>query len=142
MSPRDDLALTTLPGCEALVNPRERRRGGGATYDELIATPGDDDAFLKYSHARLPQQLEDQGVRGLELDLFPDPQGGQYAMALARSPHRSSPAGSRSPRWPRGCPLRRSDNGGYFVIGAANGTDGDRRSPLVRGSLRMAAGPG
>jgi hypothetical protein len=63
---------------------RETSAREQAAYDALISTPGDYDAFLKYSHARLPQQLELQDVRGLELDLFPDPQGGLYATPLVR----------------------------------------------------------
>lgn len=53
-------------------------------YDALISTPGDYDAFLKYSHGALSQQLERQDVRGLELDLLPDPRGGLYAAPLVR----------------------------------------------------------
>ncbi|MEA2244878.1 MAG: hypothetical protein QOD24_4434 [Solirubrobacteraceae bacterium] len=53
-------------------------------YDALISTPGDYDAFLKYSHAALSQQLERQDARGLELDLLPDPRGGLYAAPLVR----------------------------------------------------------
>lgn len=55
-----------------------------ATYDEIIATPGDYDQFLAYSHASIPDQFGQQGVRGLELDLFPDPGGGLYAEPLVR----------------------------------------------------------
>jgi hypothetical protein len=55
-----------------------------ATYDALISTPGDYDAFLAYSHASIPNQFELQDVRGLELDLFPDPEGGLYAEPLVR----------------------------------------------------------
>ncbi len=39
---------------------------------------------LWYSHAPISQQLEDQNVRSLELDLFPDPQGGLYTYPLIR----------------------------------------------------------
>ncbi|TDD48285.1 hypothetical protein E1263_33540 [Kribbella antibiotica] len=39
---------------------------------------------LWYSHAPLGQQLEDQNVRQLELDLFPDPNGGLYTYPLIR----------------------------------------------------------
>ncbi|MEV5964584.1 phosphatidylinositol-specific phospholipase C1-like protein [Kribbella sp. NPDC051952] len=39
---------------------------------------------LWYSHAPISQQLEDQNVRSLELDLFPDPQGGLYTFPLIR----------------------------------------------------------
>lgn len=55
-----------------------------AEYDEIIATPGDYDAFLAYSHATIPNQFGRQQVRGLELDLFPDPAGGLYAEPLVR----------------------------------------------------------
>lgn len=39
---------------------------------------------LFYSHASIPAQLEDQNVRALELDLFPDPVGGLYTYPLIR----------------------------------------------------------
>ncbi|GAA1612303.1 MULTISPECIES: phosphatidylinositol-specific phospholipase C1-like protein [Kribbella] len=39
---------------------------------------------LWYSHAPIGQQLEDQNVRALELDLYPDPQGGLYTYPLIR----------------------------------------------------------
>ncbi len=39
---------------------------------------------LLYSHASIPQQLEDQNIRTLELDLFPDPAGGLYTYPLIR----------------------------------------------------------
>ncbi|GAA3098952.1 hypothetical protein JOF29_005823 [Kribbella aluminosa] len=39
---------------------------------------------LWYSHAPITQQLEDQDVRALELDLYPDPQGGLYTYPLIR----------------------------------------------------------
>ncbi|TWD81467.1 calcium-dependent phosphoinositide phospholipase C [Kribbella amoyensis] len=39
---------------------------------------------LWYSHASIPQQLGDQNVRALELDLFPDPDGGLYTYPLIR----------------------------------------------------------
>ena len=55
-----------------------------AAYEAALNIPGDYDAFLAYSHATLPQQFERQGVRGLELDLFGDPQGGLYAEPLVR----------------------------------------------------------
>jgi Phosphoinositide phospholipase C, Ca2+-dependent len=41
-------------------------------------------ANLFYSHAPIPQQLAGQNIRGLELDLFPDPDGGLYAHPLIR----------------------------------------------------------
>lgn len=39
---------------------------------------------LLYSHASLPVQFERQRVRGVELDVFPDPDGGLYARPLIR----------------------------------------------------------
>jgi len=63
---------------------RELTASEQATYDQIIATPGDYDAFLAYSHAAIPNQLALQGVRGLELDLFGDPAGGLYAEPLVR----------------------------------------------------------
>ncbi|GAA1705063.1 phosphatidylinositol-specific phospholipase C1-like protein [Kribbella sp. NPDC056951] len=44
--------------------------------------PGAVDLF--YSHAPIGQQLQDQNVRQLELDLFPDPNGGLYTYPLIR----------------------------------------------------------
>ena len=63
---------------------RELNRTEERTYDEIIATPGDYERFLAYSHAALPSQFARQHVRGLELDLFPDPAGGLYAEPLVR----------------------------------------------------------
>jgi hypothetical protein len=63
---------------------RETSEAEQATYDQLISTPGDYDQYLAYSHASLPVQLAQQDVRGLELDLWPDPQGGLYANPLVR----------------------------------------------------------
>lgn len=37
-----------------------------------------------YSHASIPNQLQDQNIRTLELDLFPDPAGGLYTYPLIR----------------------------------------------------------
>ena len=63
---------------------RETSEAEQDKYDELISTPGDYDAFLAYSHARIPAQFARQSVRGLELDLFGDPQGGRYSHPLVR----------------------------------------------------------
>jgi hypothetical protein len=57
------------------------------------------EAFLAYSHASLPNQLRRQGVRGLELDLFPDPAGGLYANPLLRQRLGAGPL--TDPEWPR-----------------------------------------
>jgi Phosphoinositide phospholipase C, Ca2+-dependent len=63
---------------------REISRQEEALYEELIERPDDYDDFLAYSHASLANQFAGQRVRGLELDLFPDPQGGLYATPLLR----------------------------------------------------------
>jgi Phosphoinositide phospholipase C, Ca2+-dependent len=63
---------------------RELSRIEERTYDDIIATPGDYELFLAYSHAAIPNQFGRQDVRGLELDLFPDPAGGLYAEPLVR----------------------------------------------------------
>ena len=63
--------------------------GGAPIYDNLLA----------YSHASLPNQLGRQGVRGLELDLYPDPAGGLYANPLLRRRLAAGPL--TDPEWYR-----------------------------------------
>jgi hypothetical protein len=63
---------------------RELSRLEERTYDDIIATPGDYEQFLAYSHPSIPNQFGRQEVRGLELDLFPDPAGGLYVEPLVR----------------------------------------------------------
>jgi hypothetical protein len=53
------------------------------TADEIVGGPIYE-TFWAYSHAALPNQFAHQNVRGLELDLFPDPAGGLYAEPLVR----------------------------------------------------------
>lgn len=53
-------------------------------YEQLIGQPGDYARYLAYTHVPLIGQLEDQHVRGGELDLWPDPRGGLYADPLVR----------------------------------------------------------
>jgi hypothetical protein len=61
------------------LSPAER-----AAHDGVYGGAPIYDGFLAYSHASLPNQLSRQGVRGLELDLYPDPAGGLYANPLLR----------------------------------------------------------
>jgi hypothetical protein len=68
-----------------------------AAYEAAINTPGDYDQFLAYSHAPIAQQFDGQRVRGLELDLFPDPQGGLYDTPLVRQAVGAGPL--TSPAW-------------------------------------------
>lgn len=52
---------------------------------------------LAYSHVPLPEQLGRQAVRGVELDLYPDPAGGLYEKPLI---HRLTGGGSLGdPQW-------------------------------------------
>lgn len=70
-----------------------------AAYEAAINKPGDYDQFLAYGHAPIPQQFDGQRVRGLELDLFPDPQGGLYDEPLVRQAVGAGPL--TDPAWQR-----------------------------------------
>jgi hypothetical protein len=61
------------------LSPAER-----AAHDAVYGGAPIYQGFLAYSHASLPNHLGRQGVRGLELDLYPDPAGGLYANPLLR----------------------------------------------------------
>jgi Phosphoinositide phospholipase C, Ca2+-dependent len=63
---------------------RELSKAERAAHDSFYGNAAIYDGFLAYSHASLPNQLNRQDVRGLELDLFPDPAGGLYANPLVR----------------------------------------------------------
>jgi len=70
-----------------------------AAHDAVYGGAPIYEAFLAYSHASLPNQLRRQGVRGLELDLFPDPAGGLYAHPLLRQRLAAGPL--TDPEWRR-----------------------------------------
>jgi hypothetical protein len=63
---------------------RELTNAERAAHDAVYGGAPVYDGFLAYSHASLPNQLSRQGVRGLELDLYPDREGGLYANPLLR----------------------------------------------------------
>jgi Phosphoinositide phospholipase C, Ca2+-dependent len=63
---------------------RELSQAERAAHDAVYGGAPIYEGFLAYSHASLPNQLRRQGVRGLELDLYPDPAGGLYANPLLR----------------------------------------------------------
>jgi hypothetical protein len=63
---------------------RELSKAERAAHDAIYGGAPIYDGFLAYSHASIPNQLSRQGVRGLELDLFPDPAGALYANPLLR----------------------------------------------------------
>ncbi|MFC6020753.1 phosphatidylinositol-specific phospholipase C1-like protein [Plantactinospora solaniradicis] len=56
----------------------------GAELAEMIKVDPTYPAWGFYSHAAIPDLLGRQNVRGLELDLLPDPQGGLYRYPLLR----------------------------------------------------------
>jgi Phosphoinositide phospholipase C, Ca2+-dependent len=70
-----------------------------AAHDAVYGGAPIYEAFLAYSHASLPNQLRRQGVRGLELDLFPDLAGGLYAYPLLRQRLTAGPL--PDPEWRR-----------------------------------------
>jgi Phosphoinositide phospholipase C, Ca2+-dependent len=78
---------------------RELSKSERAAHDSFYGNAAVYDGFLAYSHATLPNQLSRQGVRGLELDLFPDPAGGLYANPLLRQRLASGPL--TEPDWYR-----------------------------------------
>lgn len=63
-------------------NSYKRELSGAELAEQRRIRP--DNADIGYSHATVSDQLAGQGVRGLELDLFPDPDGGAYAHPLVR----------------------------------------------------------
>ncbi|WP_241827883.1 phosphatidylinositol-specific phospholipase C1-like protein [Actinopolymorpha singaporensis] len=63
---------------------RETSLAEQAAYDEITGNPGAYRNGLAYSHASLADQFEHQNVRGIELDLRPDPEGGLYRYPMVR----------------------------------------------------------
>jgi hypothetical protein len=78
---------------------RELSKAERAAHDGVYGGAPIYDGFLAYSHASLPNQLGRQGARGLELDLFPDPEGGLYANPLLRQRLMAGPL--TDPEWHR-----------------------------------------
>jgi Phosphoinositide phospholipase C, Ca2+-dependent len=63
---------------------RELSKAERAAHDAVYGGAPVYQGFLAYSHASLPNRLSSQRVRGLELDLYPDPSGGLYSNPLLR----------------------------------------------------------
>mgnify|MGYP003287431136 CR=1 FL=1 len=78
---------------------RELSKAEVAAHDAVYGGAPIYENFLAYSHASLPNQLARQGMRGLELDLFPDPAGGLYANPLLRQRLAAGPL--TDPEWYR-----------------------------------------
>ncbi len=78
---------------------RELSKAERAAHDAVYGGAAIYESFLAYSHASLPNQLRRQRVRGLELDLYPDPAGGLYANPLLRQRLEAGPL--TAPAWYR-----------------------------------------
>lgn len=78
---------------------RELSKAERAAHDAVYGGAPIYENFLAYSHASLSNQLRRQGVRGLELDLYPDPAGGLYANPLLRQRLAADPFSD--PEWYR-----------------------------------------
>jgi Phosphoinositide phospholipase C, Ca2+-dependent len=78
---------------------RELSKAEHGAFDAIFGGAPIYDALLAYSHASLPNQLRRQGVRGMELDLYPDPAGGLYANPLLRQRLGAGPL--TDPEWSR-----------------------------------------
>ena len=78
---------------------RELSKPERAAHDAVYDGAAIYENFLAYSHASLPNQLRRQRVRGLELDLYPDPAGGLYANPLLRRRLAAGPLSD--PEWYR-----------------------------------------
>jgi hypothetical protein len=78
---------------------RELSQAERAAHDAVYGGAPIYGGFLAYSHASLPNQLGRQSVRGLELDLYPDPAGGLYANPLLRQRLAAGPL--MDPDWHR-----------------------------------------
>jgi hypothetical protein len=70
-----------------------------AAHDAIYGGAPVYENFRAYGHASLPNQFRRQRVRGLELDLFPDPAGGLYANPLLRQRLAAGPLAD--PEWYR-----------------------------------------
>jgi hypothetical protein len=79
---------------------RELSEPAQAAHDSIYGGAAIYDGFLAYSHASLPNQLGRQGARGMELDLYPDPDGGLYANPLVRQRLSAGPLTDRDWRRP------------------------------------------
>jgi hypothetical protein len=80
--PAGGLLLTQV---QAMATHNSYHREASFAEQRLMGARDPDFATLLYSHASLPAQLTRERVRGVELDVFPDPRGGLYARPLIRT---------------------------------------------------------
>lgn len=79
--PAGRLRMTQL---QAMATHNSYHREVSFEEQQLMGRHDPNFRTLLYSHASLPVQLSRQQVRGVELDVFPDPDGGLYARPLIR----------------------------------------------------------
>ncbi|WP_245226280.1 phosphatidylinositol-specific phospholipase C1-like protein [Streptomyces smyrnaeus] len=80
--PAGDLRLTQL---QAMATHNSYHRETTSHAEQNLMSQYDPNwQTLLYSHSTLPVQFERQRARGIELDVFPDPEGGLYADPLLR----------------------------------------------------------
>lgn len=77
----DGLRVTQI---QAMATHNSYHREASFAEQQLMARHDPNFRTLLYSHASLPVQLSRQQARGIELDVFPDPDGGLYADPLIR----------------------------------------------------------
>ncbi|WP_111604121.1 phosphatidylinositol-specific phospholipase C1-like protein [Streptomyces sp. Amel2xB2] len=77
----DGLRVTQL---QSMATHNSYHREAPFEEQQLMARHDPGFRTLLYSHASLPVQLTRQQARGIELDVFPDPDGGLYADPLIR----------------------------------------------------------
>lgn len=80
-STADGLRVTQL---QAMATHNSYHREAPFAEQQLMAQHDPNFPTLLYSHASLPVQFSRQQARGIELDVFPDPDGGLYADPLIR----------------------------------------------------------
>ncbi|MGP3988948.1 phosphatidylinositol-specific phospholipase C1-like protein [Streptomyces sp. 3N207] len=80
--PAGNLRLTQL---QAMATHNSYHRETTSLAEQNLMSQYDPNwQTLLYSHSSLPVQFERQRARGIELDVFPDPEGGLYADPLLR----------------------------------------------------------
>ena len=67
----------------------------GRLFDSIMRIDPALARTLEYTHAPLPEQFDNQGIRQVELDVFADPQGGLYANPSGLRLVPDSPAANR-----------------------------------------------
>lgn len=94
--PAGDLRINQI---QAVATHNSYHREVSFAEQRIMGRYDPDFQNLLYSHASLPAQFAQQHVPGIELDVFPDPDGGLYANPLirqfAQQPPLSDPAWKR-----------------------------------------------